>query len=183
MSEEVVQVQPEQPEQPHIDPKYVTQLEREYKELTKKLQDLQDKLRAYEEKDASEQEKLSRRLAEAEAERHELAAELQTARLQLAVQKEAGALGIDPELAYRLISPAEVEYDERGRPTNVGKLLRDLVSRYPHLAGGQPSVANVGRAGGPAVIRASQLRDRRFWEANKALVFQALAEGRFINDE
>lgn len=178
---------PEKPEEQktdfQLDPEKVKRLEAEYQQLLEKLQEYEKKIKAYEDEKLSESEKLSKRLAEVEAERQEVAAELQAARLQLAVQREAHALGVDPELAYRLINPADVEFDKRGIPQNVGKLLRSLLERYPQLAGGGVSPANVGRAAAPGVIRASQLRDRRFWEQNKEAIFKAIAEGRFIVDE
>jgi hypothetical protein len=52
---------------------------------------------------------------------------------------------IDPDAAYRLLDLAEVEYDETGRPTNIERLLRDLVRKRPYLVGSSASATNPSR--------------------------------------
>jgi len=67
--------------------------------------------------------------------------EAQQARLRLgevryAVAVASGKLGIvDPEAAYRLLEPEDIDYDERDKPQNVERLLTDLTRERPWLKG------------------------------------------------
>lgn len=54
--------------------------------------------------------------------------------LQAAAISEATKLGFrNPDVAVRLLDRDDIEYDDRGRPANVGKLLNAVAEAEPYL--------------------------------------------------
>lgn len=127
------------------------QRERE-RELEKRVKELERIVREHEDAKLSEQERLSRRLDELTAaqanwereradlvrERQELVTsyEVRLAASRAVTDKSGNIVRapfIDPDDAMAHINPADIEFDEDGRPTNVEQLLTDLAKRKPYL--------------------------------------------------
>ncbi len=106
------------------------------------------------------------------------------------VEREAGKLKfIDNETAFLHIQ-SKIEYDADGKPTNVTALLDELAKSKPHLiqsaqgvpGGAGASSANPARTpSSNATFTRAQLRDPAFYQANKAAINAAAAEGRIID--
>lgn len=124
----------------------------EAKELRKRLKELERLVKEHEDAKLSEQERLTRRLEELqsaasdwEREREDLVRERQElvvsyeVRLAAsrAVTDKSGNIVrppfIDPDDAMAHINPADIAFDEDGRPTNIEQLLSDLAKRKPYL--------------------------------------------------
>lgn len=120
--------------------------ERELREAAEKREKaLAKKVQAFEDADKTEAQKAAERVAELEK---ELAGE-RTARQSMSVQMasiaSARKLGFrDPELAVRLVSASEVEFDDAGAPRNIERLLGDIAKQYPALVS-----ATTDYGGGP----------------------------------
>jgi hypothetical protein len=114
----------------------VRKLRAEAAEYRKRLRDLESKVRADEEAKMTEQEKLQKRLVELERKEIEYQQSLQARALEYEVKLQAAQLGIvDAEAAYKLINLAEIEFDDSGKPVNVDRVLRELISTKPYLVG------------------------------------------------
>lgn len=62
---------------------------------------------------------------------------------QSEITAKAAKLGIvDTDAAYRLLDHDQLEYDESGRPTNVEKMLVEMLKERTWLAGGGTSATN-----------------------------------------
>lgn len=124
----------------------------------------------------SADEKRDRALAEAQ----QRAADAETRAQGIAIRAEtrsvARELGINPELALKLLDFAEIEFNDDGDPTNIGKLLAAVVEKYglpttaaataapgaPGQPGQQPAPSPAAAVTAPAVgatnpSRASQI--------------------------
>ena len=158
-AEATQEVAPEQPEaaeaaapsaqeaeEERFDAAYVRKLRAEAAEYRKRLRELERALKQHEEEKLSETERLRLRLAELEKELGEREVRMREHTLRYETMLRARELGIvDPEAAYRLLDLAEVEYDETGRPTNLERLLRELVRKRPYLVGSTASATNPSR--------------------------------------
>jgi hypothetical protein len=140
-------VQPAQEaEEERYDAAYVRKLRAEAAEYRRKLRELERELRKRDEEKLSETERMRTRLSELERELTQRELALREHTLRYETMLRARELGIiDPDAAYRLLDLSEVEYDESGRPTNIEKLLRELVRKRPYLAGQAASVTNPSR--------------------------------------
>src|ERR1700730_14059795 len=127
-----------------------------HRHKAKELDDLKAKLEADK---LSESEKLQKQLTDLQAQHDAAKREAQETRVNSAIQLHALQAGIDPTLASKLISRAEVETDDAGNPTNVDALLKALAKQYPMLVGKAPPVASGGattpprsQSGAPPVL-------------------------------
>lgn len=113
------------------------ELDRHRKKLT--AYEKQEQERAEQQKQAelaqlSEIERVKKEHAEIQAQHEAVIRELQETRIQHSVMREATALNfIHPEIAARLVDWSELEYDDKGAPTNVQKLLDKLTKSMPEL--------------------------------------------------
>ncbi len=174
-------------EEEHFDTEYVRKLRAEAAEYRKKLRDLEGKVKADEEAKLTEQERLQKRLAELERKEAEYQMSIQARTLEYEVKLHASRLGVvDPDAAYRLLDLKQVEFDEDGKPVNLEKALKELVTKKPYLVstGSVPSPTNPaqGRVSGQQVFTRSQLRDPKFYAANRDAIMQALQDGRILED-
>ena len=96
----------------------------------KELADLRAFKQQADEAKLSADEKRDRALAEAQ----QRAADAETRAQGIAIRAEtrsvARELGINPELALKLLDFAEIEFNDDGDPTNIGKLLAAVVEKY-----------------------------------------------------
>jgi len=149
---------------------YVRKLRQENAERRKRIKELQ-------------REALEARLAELEAKALEAEERYTEALLRSEVATLAAQKGLDPELAWRLLDPTEVEWDEEtGKPKNVGEVLDALLQKWPFLAGQGGTTSAMNPQKQNLVFRRSQLRDPAFWQAHREEILRAMQEGRIIDD-
>lgn len=177
----------QEPEAERFDAAYVQKLRAEAAEHRRKLRDFEAAAKAADDAKLSETERTNKRLAELERQHLDWQRERQELTARYAIEREAARLGIvDPDAAYRLLDPANLEFAEDGSPKDVDKALRALLVQRPYLAG-TPAAAS-GAMTNPATasrgagqITKSQVADRAFWNANKPAILQAMAEGRIVD--
>lgn len=103
--------------------------EREQRETAERaLKDLR-------EKDLPEAEKRVRRISELEAAEQHWNAERQDLRIEVEAVRVAGKLGYadaDDALGWLTRHRDQVEFDDKGNPTNLSHLLRELLKSKPH---------------------------------------------------
>ncbi len=88
------------------------------------------------EKQTLAQKKLEQQLSDFQSQNSDLLRQLQEARINNEVYKNASKLNIiDIDAASRLIDSSRIDYDESGNPTNIDVLLKELVKARPWLAG------------------------------------------------
>ena len=104
-----------------------------------------ERLKATEDANKTEVQRLQERLAEYEKREQQWAQEKRDTTLQLAVQAAATKLGIvDAEVALALIR-GKVEFDDKGQPQGVEAALTELLKEKPYLkaqpapTGGSPT--------------------------------------------
>ena len=161
---------------------YVRELRQEAARHRVKASELQKQLDEVQQMTARERQELERRLADLEAKAQEAEARYTEALLRSEVATAAARKGIDPELAWRLLDPAEVEWDEeKGQPKNVSEALDSILQKWPQLAsGGTSAPMNTPRR--EAVFRRSQLRDPSFFAQHRQEILRAMEEGRIVED-
>ena len=126
-------------QQPQIDPvalqRELQEARREAAKYRTEKQSLERWKAEREQAEMTETEKLQRQLAEAQQREADRQREVQTIRFQSAVETTAARLGFaNPSLASRLVPESSVEWDDAGKPTNVDRLLTDLLAAEPYLA-------------------------------------------------
>jgi len=184
---EVAQPEAQAAEEERFDTEYVRKLRAEAADYRKRLRELEGKVKAEEDAKMTEAEKLQKRLAELEAKETEYKNALQARTLEYEVKLHAARLGVvDPEAAYRLLDLKQVEFDEDGKPVNLEKVMKELVTKKPYLVGAtgvtSPMNPAQGRVSGQQVFTRSQLRDPKFFAANREAIIQAMREGRILED-
>jgi len=186
--QETQQAQEQEAQEQQFDAAYVRKLRAEAAENRKRLRELEAKVKADEDAKLTEQERLQKRIAELEKKDSEYQQTLQERTVRYEVMLTANKLGIvDPDAAFRLLDISSLEFDEDGKPNNIEKVLKKLVSDKPYLigsGGGSASPTNPaqGRIGGQQQFTRSQLRDHKFYQANRDAILKAAAEGRIIED-
>lgn len=186
-TQEVAQPEAQAAEEERFDAEYVRKLRAEAAEYRRRLRELESKVKSEEEAKMTEQERLQKRLAELERKEAEYQRVIQARTLEYEVKLLAVRLGIvDPDAAYRLLDLKQIEFDDDGRPVNLEKVIRDLIATKPYLVSQQATVSPTnpaqGRISGQQVFTRSQLRDPKFFAANREAIMQALREGRILED-
>jgi hypothetical protein len=118
-----------------------TRLERENGELRREQASNRTKLRTLEDAQAAaaqagmtELQKAQKAAKDAEAQRDQLAASLQEQAIQASAMSAATKLNFrNPELAYRLLDRAQLEFSDSGLPKNAEALLGALAKAEPYL--------------------------------------------------
>ena len=133
-------------------------------------------------------EKQAARLTELERKESDWGTERQSLLLQMDVERHAARLGFaDPTDALGLLDRRAIEFNADGTPKNTDKLLEALVKAKPYLtrAGSAGASFDTGTGGAGAAgagagrtYTRAQLKDVAFFEANKADILKAHAEGR-----
>lgn len=119
-------------------------------ERTRKSVEAETRKRVKEEAEAAalaEQGKFKELLDKEQAAHKAALAELRQARTETAARDLAAEIGIRADRARQalLLVQGQIEYDDAGRPTNLEKLLRDLLKSTPEWS----TQANPTSAGGP----------------------------------
>lgn len=109
-------------------------LQRELTQARREAASYRTKLKGYEDRDKSESEKATERIAELERELATERTRVQESTLRTSAFAAARKLGFrNPDLAYRLVSLSEVEFDESGQPKNLERLLDGIAKADPYL--------------------------------------------------
>lgn len=130
--------------------KRLKELDSAHNELkTFKEQAETEKLSDVEKREAAHK-KLEQQLAEHQNTNNTLLKQLQEARINNEVFKQASKLNIiDVDAASKLIDASRIEYDDAGSPTNVDALLKELAKARPWLTG-KPQTQTSGGATNPS---------------------------------
>lgn len=124
------------------EPERIARLERELAEARREAASNRTKARTLEQQQAAaaqagmtEAERVAARQQELERANSELQQRLSDQAVRTATVEAATRLGYrSPDIAYRLLDRAELEFNDAGEPKNVDKLLRALLEREPYLA-------------------------------------------------
>jgi hypothetical protein len=112
-------------------------LRSEAKGLRTRLKELEAAEQARADADKSAEERAAERIKALETDLASERAERRTMALQVATIGVARKLGFrDPDLAHRLLSTDEIEFDEGGKPRNVEALLTAISKQHPYLVSG-----------------------------------------------
>lgn len=76
---------------------------------------------------------LEQQLADAKKQYDDAVIEKQQIRVKHSVQLQAAKLGVDPDVAEKLLDWAAIDYEDDGSPKNISTLLSDLIKTYPYL--------------------------------------------------
>lgn len=122
--------------------------ERERDEARREAAKLRNDTRQREQQGMSELERANARVAELERLDAERTVREQDRSIRLAAVEEATRVGFrSPDLAYRLIDRAEVDFTEAGEPRNVARLLKVIADRDPYLLKGNGADFGGGNRG------------------------------------
>ena len=152
---------------------------KEKQAANKEAQDTNKKLKAFEDAQLSEQQKLTRDLEEAKTKAQAALQRAAKADVKILAQQ----LGfVHPDDAYALIE-AKLQLGDDGAATNAKELLEALKVARPQYVGQSlqlPSVSptNPGSTPGQPYFTKAQLEDFDFAMKNDAAIQQALREGR-----
>ena len=159
------------------------------KAMEKELEQLRSERKAAEDAKLSDQERLTKRIAELEQDKVDRDRELQERLVRSDTIVSASRQGFaDPEDAFRLLDHSALEYDSDGKPKNLEKLLGDLLKAKPYLASaaaratGSAGGGVRGNGSGLPTFKESQLNDRGFWNANRQAIEEAIRDGRVVRD-
>lgn len=145
----------------------------ELREAQKRIAEFEAAHKAAEDAKLSETERLQKQLAEAQAREAQQTLATQERITRAEVRAEAMRLGLNPQLAARLVDYAAITFDEAtGDPTNIAQLLGEAINAYglqpqpattpPAPAAPQVGATNPARQAGPVTITASQYSDPAF---------------------
>lgn len=172
-----------------FDAEYVRKLRAEAADHRKRLREFEAAQKAADDAKLSETERLTKQIAEFEAQQKSWEAERRETRAQRAVDQASQKLGIVDAEAARLLLGARLTFDADGQPEGVEKHLTELLKAKPYLAG-QAQHASSGAATNPGsgqrgtgsggTFTRKQYGDRAFYLANKPALDRALAEGRIV---
>lgn len=148
----------------------------ELREAQKRIADFEAAQKAADEAQLSELEKAQRRIAEFQQREAQTTLDTQQRITRAEVRAEAARIGLNPQLAARIVDYAAIEYGEDGDPTNIAQLLSEAINAYglqpqpANSAPATPSAPNVGatnpaRQSGPLTITPSQYGDPAFKQA------------------
>jgi hypothetical protein len=110
---------------------------------------LTEAAQAAEDATLSEQERIAKRLAEAERRSGELETELREQRLRSAVLAAAGRLSDEPEILLALLDRTAIEWGPDGSPKGLERALKAIVEAHPKLARSAPDFGGGQRGATP----------------------------------
>ena len=97
----------------------------------------------------SDLEKANKRAADLEAQLNDRTRAYQERLVKAEIKAGAAGVGIiDPDAAVKLLDWSQFEYDDEGVPTNISKLLDQLVKDKPYLASARTNAASSVSSGG-----------------------------------
>lgn len=136
------------------------QREREARENAIKERDaLAAKVKEFEDRDKSEAQKNAERIQELEQQLTAEQSARRTALAEVATTTAARKANFrNPDLAFRLIA-GDVEFDDKGQPKNIDRLLSDLAKTYPDLVSGNGGGSGLGPQGAPVATGNQSMND------------------------
>ncbi len=173
--------------------KQAKDLERSNRDQQKRIQEFETREKEAEMAKLSEQERLSKQLAERDAELIRVRHDHQDRTNRYEVQLHAAKLGlVDPEAAVKLLDWGFIDYAADGKPQNVEAALNELVEAKPWLKAAQetPKAERQARsaattnpsthtpAPGSRTYSVAEMGDYQFYLANKKDITLAVKEGR-----
>lgn len=175
--------------EPTIEPKTVPLSE--LLEARKLLKVFQDEKTAAEKKQLEEQGKWQELAQQNEAKATAAEARARDAQIQNSVILEASKLGIvDPDAASKLINRTNIQVDDNGNVTGVDEALKQLIVDKPYFVS-KDTNTRIGSGSNPAPgegsptttsFKKSQLRDPKFYQANKVEILKAIKLGQVEDD-
>jgi hypothetical protein len=122
----------------------------------------------------SDQDRLSKRVAELEQALADAEVQQQESRVRYAVAVKAGEFGlVDQDAVLRLLDWSALEFAEDGRPTNTEKVLKELIKARPYLAKAPAAAPNIN-----AGARSGTEQDQKAREAELRRRFRLPERGR-----
>jgi hypothetical protein len=128
----------------------------DYDELKKKAAEF-DKI---EEANKTELEKAREQVAKAEERAAKISEQARETRLRSTILAEAARVNrhvVDPEAVVVLLDRSKLEFDDDGEPTNITKVMDELLEARPYLVaqqgGGARGNADMGARGVPAGVK------------------------------
>jgi len=173
--------------------KQAKDLERQNRDQTKRIQEFEAREKEAEMAKLSEQERLSKQLAERDAELIRVRHDHQDRTNRYEVQLHAAKLGlVDPEAAVKLLDWGSIDYAADGKPQNVEAALNELVEAKPWLKAVQETpkperqarpaattnAATHAATPGSRTYSVAEMGDYQFYLANKKDIALAVKEGR-----
>lgn len=173
--------------------KQAKELERQNRDQSKRIQEFEAREKEAEMAKLSEQERLSKQLAERDAELIRVRHDHQDRTNRYEVQLHAAKLGlVDPEAAVKLLDWGSIDYTADGKPQNVEAALNELVEAKPWLRAVQetPRAERQARPAattnpsthtptpGSRTYSVAEMGDYQFYLANKKDIALAVKEGR-----
>jgi hypothetical protein len=155
------------------------------RDAEKRAKAAEDELKKLKDASLSENERRDKRLADLERAETDWQRERQDLVLRSSVERQAVKLGFaDPTDALGLLDRTSIEYEPDGSPRNVEQLLTALAKGKPYLLAQRRSAGSfdTGTGGGQSAAgrtyTRAELRDPKFYEANREDITKAAAEGR-----
>jgi hypothetical protein len=124
--------------------------EKALKASQSELRKLQEARQAAEDAKLSEQERIAKRLAEAERRNSELERQLRESRLRSAVFTAAQRLSDEPEILLALLDRDALEWAPDGTPKDLERHLGAIVEAHPKLARSAPDFGGGTRGATPS---------------------------------
>lgn len=126
----------------------VAALRKENANARQRIRALEGQINAAQQASMTDLERAQARVAELERQISEATIREQDRNVRLAAVEEATRLNFrSPDLAYRLIDRAEIDFDADGAPKNVAKLLKAIIDRAPELVKGSGADFGGGNRG------------------------------------
>lgn len=164
---------------------YVSELRSEAAKYRKELQALKQQQEAAANATLSETEQLKKQLETLQKERDDVLASRRRDMLGRLIEKSAGKVGIDPELAAGLVKSDDLDIDDEDVTTKIEKRMRALLAKWPHL-GKTPDVSatngGTGSTKPPVTFTRTQLRDPAFYRKHEKEILLAQKEGRILDE-
>ncbi len=135
------------PEPEVFDREYVSKLRSEAASYRTKLKQLEDAQAAAEQAKMGDLERATKALETLKAQTAATEAALKMERVGRAVEKAAMRLGLDPELASKLLDPETLEFVD-GVPSDPEKQLKALLAKWPQLAKPAPQAPSINASDG-----------------------------------
>lgn len=161
----------------------------ELRQSAAELKKLRDKSASEEQERLSKQGEWEKLAQQREDENKQLKSQIQEFSINQALTAKLVGQGVvDMDAALKLVDRSKLEIADDGTVKGVDKAIDELKSGKSYLFGegtgpvGQATNNNGGGSQGPAKFKRSQLRDRKFYEANRDAILEAHKAGLIEDD-
>jgi hypothetical protein len=126
----------------------LSELERDNAKYRQEAREREDAQRKTDEAKLSDAERQQKRLTELTTENADLLQQLRDVRTRYSVIAAAQRLGFaDPGDAFRLLDQSQLEFDDKGEPRHLDRLLGELLRAKPYLGNGTTRSAGSAEGG------------------------------------